>query len=127
MPSAEKSVKFDLNPQEEPSKESSAKHENQEGGDEYEHDEDDHGRRRHHDHHHHHHKDNEGRSNGKRGSGRGRDRDKDRERHGRNDSPASDASDTTIELPPRFDEHGRRRAEDPLADKLETVLQSLFR
>jgi hypothetical protein len=46
----------------------------------------------------------------------------------RDESPASDHdSDTTIELPPRFDERGRRREEDPLANKLETVLSSLFR
>ena len=34
-------------------------------------------------------------------------------------------SDTTIELPPRFDEHGRRKAErgeDPIADKIEDFL-----
>jgi len=46
----------------------------------------------------------------------------------RDESPASgDESDTTIELPPRFDERGRRRDDDPLASKLESVLSSLFR
>lgn len=51
-----------------------------------------------------------------------------RKRHDRDESPASDAaSDTTVELPPRFDEQGRRRPEDPLADKLESVLMGLFR
>lgn len=47
----------------------------------------------------------------------------------RDESPASDASDSTIELPPRFDQHGRVRDEDedPLAAKLESVLSGLFR
>jgi hypothetical protein len=49
-----------------------------------------------------------------------------RKRHHRDHSPGSD-SDTTIDLPPRVDEHGRKRPEDPMADKLESVLQSLFR
>lgn len=57
----------------------------------------------------------------------GRRRDRDRDRRRRDDSPASDSSDTTIELPPRFDETGRVRDEDPLATKLESVLQGLFR
>jgi hypothetical protein len=39
-------------------------------------------------------------------------------------------SDATVELPPRFDERGRRSGEerdrDPMADKLESVLMSLF-
>jgi hypothetical protein len=59
-----------------------------------------------------------------------RDGDHDRHKSGRrrDESSASDHdSDTTIELPPRFDETGRRREEDPLANKLETVLSSLFR
>ncbi|KAF2822809.1 hypothetical protein CC86DRAFT_457991 [Ophiobolus disseminans] len=62
------------------------------------------------------------RSDGTRESGRQRKR-----HHRRDESPASDFSDATIELPPRFDEHGRQRAEDPVADKLESVLLSLFR
>ncbi|KAH3962657.1 hypothetical protein HBH51_172380 [Parastagonospora nodorum] len=45
----------------------------------------------------------------------------------RDESPASDASDQTIDLPPRFDDLGRKRPEDPLAEKLESVLQSIFR
>jgi hypothetical protein len=46
----------------------------------------------------------------------------------RDGSPTSgNESDTTIELPPRFDERGRRRDDDPLASKLENVLSSLFR
>jgi len=49
-----------------------------------------------------------------------------RKRRHRDESPGSDASDATVELPPRFDEHGRKRQEDPVADKLESVLQSLF-
>ena len=49
-------------------------------------------------------------------------------RHGERDqSPASDASDQTIDLPARFDDLGRKRVEDPLAEKLESVLQSIFR
>jgi hypothetical protein len=50
-----------------------------------------------------------------------------RKRRHRDESPGSDGSDETIDLPPRFDEHGRKRPEDPMADKLESVLQSLFR
>lgn len=50
-----------------------------------------------------------------------------RKRHHRDESPGSDDSDATIDLPPRFDEHGRRKGDDPVADKLESVLQSLFR
>ena len=40
-------------------------------------------------------------------------------------SPDSDASDSTVDLPARFDQHGRRvpgRGEDPLADKIEDIL-----
>jgi hypothetical protein len=47
--------------------------------------------------------------------------------HDRDDSPDSINSDETIELPPRFDQYGRRREEDPLAEKLESVLAGLFR
>jgi hypothetical protein len=32
-----------------------------------------------------------------------------------------------VELPPRFDEKGRRREGDPAAETLEKVLQTLFR
>lgn len=51
---------------------------------------------------------------------------RDRKRHRRAESPGSD-TDETIELPPRFDELGRRRGDDPAADRLESVLQALFR
>jgi hypothetical protein len=54
-------------------------------------------------------------------------RDRGKGRRGRDDSPGSDTSDTTIDLPPRFDEAGRVRDEDPLATKLESVLTGLFR
>ena len=43
----------------------------------------------------------------------------------RRDSSPSAASDTTVDLPPRFDKHGRRipeRGEDPLADRLNDFL-----
>lgn len=39
--------------------------------------------------------------------------------------PSPTLSDTTVDLPPRFDQHGRRRPEkgdDPLADALEDML-----
>ena len=68
-----------------------------------------------------------------RGKGRERDggrkseRDKGRDRRRRDESTDSSASDATIELPPRFDEHGRATDEDPLAQKLEQVLTGLFR
>lgn len=45
----------------------------------------------------------------------------------RDDSPDSQASDETIELPPRFGERGRARDDDPLAAKLESVLVGLLR
>ncbi|RAR09993.1 hypothetical protein DDE83_005208 [Stemphylium lycopersici] len=104
-PEEEKSVHFDLNPQEEPPREAcreaSPKREDS--------DPDDHGyrqrRRRRDDEH----------SHSSRESGR------DRKRHHRDESPGSDASDATIELPPRFDERGRQKPEDPLAETLETV------
>jgi len=63
-------------------------------------------RKRHHHHHHHH------------------DRDASSASHDDDDDARSD---TTIELSPRFEERGRRRAEDPLADKLESVLLGLLR
>ena len=59
-------------------------------------------------------------SNGSKESGR------DRKRNRRAESPGSD-TDSTIELPPRFDERGHRRDDDPMAEKLESVLKSLFR
>ena len=40
-------------------------------------------------------------------------------------SPSPTLSDATVDLPPRFDKHGRRRPEkgdDPLADALEEIL-----
>lgn len=40
-------------------------------------------------------------------------------------SPSPTLSDTTVDLPPRFDQHGHRRPEkgdDPLADALEDML-----
>jgi hypothetical protein len=45
----------------------------------------------------------------------------------RDDSPDSVASDSTIELPPRFDQHGRHKQDDPLAVGLDTILSSLFK
>lgn len=62
------------------------------------------------------------RSDGTRESGRRRKR----HHRDRDESPGSDNSDATIELPPRFDEHGRERPADPMADKLEQVLMGLF-
>jgi hypothetical protein len=108
-PRSEKTVQFDLIPRG-PSREPSP--EKQERGDESE-DESDHRRHRRR-------RTDDERSDSTRESGRRR------KRHHRDESPASD-SDATIDLPPRFDEHGRRRPEDPVADKLESVLQSLFR
>lgn len=40
-------------------------------------------------------------------------------------SPSPTPSDATVDLPPRFDQYGRRRpekGEDPLADTLEDIL-----
>jgi len=45
----------------------------------------------------------------------------------RDDSPDSVASDDTIELPPRLDASGRKKDDDPLAVKLESVLSSILR
>lgn len=58
-------------------------------------------------------------------SGRRSRRDRDRD----DSSYDSDASDATIELPPRFDQtgHPRKDDRDPLEKKLESVLASLFR
>lgn len=59
--------------------------------------------------------------------GRHRDRDSDGSgRRRRNGSADSAASDETIELPPRFDDFGRPREDDPLAAKLEKVLSNLL-
>ena len=71
----------------------------------------------------------EGDRHGGRGRDRGRDRDRDRDRdrRRRNESSDSNDSDATVELPPRFDELGRPRDVDPLAEKLESVLTGLFR
>jgi hypothetical protein len=60
------------------------------------------------------------RSNASQGSG------PDRKRHRRAEDPDSD-TDSTVELPPRFDERGRRKEDDPAAETLERVLQGLFR
>jgi len=58
---------------------------------------------------------------------RGRDSKRDRKgKRRRDDSADSAASDETIELPPRFDEYGRPREEDPLAEKLESVLKRVL-
>jgi hypothetical protein len=108
-PEEEKSVKFDLDPQEEPSREPSPDSER-----DHRH-EDDHSHKRHR------RRTDDERSDIAKDSGRARKR-----RH-RSESRGSDTSDATIELPPRFDEHGRQQPEDPLAEKLETILQSIFR
>lgn len=55
-----------------------------------------------------------------------RDSSRDRRRRHRDESPGSDTSEATIELPPRFDEHGRQTPDDPLADTLESILSSIF-
>ncbi|KAF7578843.1 repeatdomain containing protein [Pyrenophora tritici-repentis] len=106
-PEEEKSVKFDLNPQEEPARESTP--------------ESDHEDRDNHENSRSRRRSNDDRSDMSNESGR------ERKRHHRDESPGSDASDATIELPPRFDERGRERDVDPLADNLERVLQSIFR
>lgn len=51
---------------------------------------------------------------------------RDKRKRRRDESPDSDDSGDTIELPPRFDQYGRRTDDDPLADKLESVLSGLF-
>jgi len=108
-PEEEKSVKFDLNPQEEPAREPTPESEHEDGDD--------------HEHRRSRRRSTDDRSDISRESGR------ERKRHHRDESPGSDASDATIELPPRFDERGRERDYDydPLADNLERVLQSIFR
>jgi hypothetical protein len=130
----EKGVKFDLNPQEqEISPMSSSEHvnESKDRHGERRHDSDDSDAERHgsdrekdrdknRDSEHHRRRHADERSNDSQGSGR------DRKRNRRAESPGSD-TDSTIELPPRFDEKGRRKDNDPAADTLERVLQSLFR
>jgi hypothetical protein len=106
----EKTVQFDLDPKG-PSRQASPDKEKEKEPDELDEGEHRHHRRRR--------KDDE-RSDSTRESGRHR------KRHHRDESPGSDDSDATIDLPPRFDEHGHSRPEDPVADKLESVLQSLF-
>lgn len=62
-----------------------------------------------------------------RGRERRRDRDSDGSGRRRRDGSADSAgSDETIELPPRFDDFGRRKDDDPLAEKLESVLSRLL-
>ena len=125
----EKEVKFDLNPQEQeispnpsPERINQNRDRHRERRDDSDSDDErrssDRDRDRDRDHHRRRHTDE--RSNGSQGSGR------DRKRHRRAESPGSD-TDSTIELPPRFDEKGHRKDGDPAADKLEKVLQSLFR
>lgn len=113
-PEEEKSVHFDLNPQEQevPSREPSSDSDSER---QHHRHRDDHSHKRHR-----RRKDDE-RSDTTRESGRARKR-----RH-RSESPGSDTSDATIELPPRFDDHGRQQPEDPLAEKLESILQNIFR
>jgi hypothetical protein len=96
----QKSVQFDLTPRG-PSREASPEKDGAER--------EGHGRRR---------KDDE-RSDGTRETGRRRKR-----RH--RDDEGED-SDSTLDLPPRFDEQGYKRSEDPMADKLESLLAGLFR
>ena len=110
-PEEEKSVKFNLEPQEEPAREPS-REPSPEGEDSDQEHRGHRRRRRHRD---------DDNSQSSRESGRSR------KRHHRDESPGSDTSDATIELPPRFDENGRKRPEDPLADTLESVLASIFR
>jgi hypothetical protein len=50
-----------------------------------------------------------------------------RKRHHRDESADGSESDATIDLPPRFDEQGRRRTEDPVAGKLESLLMGFLR
>jgi len=57
---------------------------------------------------------------------RGRHQDRDSRSRRRSGSADSAASDETIDLPPRFDDFGRRRDDDPLASKLESVLSKLL-
>lgn len=116
---SEKKVQFDLKPRG-PSREPSPdKVERERNSDESDTKRDD---KRHHHHHHHRRRKDDERSDSTRESGRRR------KRHHRDHSPAnSEASDATIDLPPRFDDQGRRKTDDPLADKVESFLQSLLK
>jgi len=118
-PEEDKSVHFDLNPQEReiPSREASRSRESSSDSDS----ERQHRHRDDHSHKRHRRRRDDERSDATRESGRARKR-----RH-RSESPGSDTSDATIELPPRFDEKGRQQPEDPLAEKLESILQNIFR
>lgn len=110
-----KSVQFDLNPQEqvpEPERRHQSPDRNRNRDQDRDRKEGDRRRDREE-------KDNRGRSRNLDGA-------KNRNHRRRDDSPDSIASDATIELPPRFDEHGRRKGDDPVADKLESVLKGLF-
>jgi len=103
-PSSAKSVQFDLNPQEfeiPSNKERSSDRQRDHGEDKWQ--------------------------DTERSRKSGREKERDARRSHRDESPGSDDSGDTIELPPRFDEHGRKREDDPLADKLESVLTGLFR
>lgn len=101
QPHSAKSVQFDLNPKERsPERQRTPDGQREVDEDKWRDDDEDRGRRSDH-----------------RKSGRRRDQ----------SLASGDESDTTIELPPRFDEKGRRRDDDPLASKLEDVLSSLFR
>ncbi|CAI6335454.1 unnamed protein product [Periconia digitata] len=106
-----KSVKFDLNPQEKsPDRDTSRSHSERASSDDEP--------RRHRDAHE---RDSDRRS-------RHRRREDERGGRSRRDESADSAtSEGTIELPPRFDEQGRRKEDDPLADQLESVLAGLFR
>lgn len=104
----EKEVKFDLHPQEQEISPIDRDRSDDSGTEDER--RDSHRRRRHAD----------DRSNASQASGPAR------KRNRRTESPGSD-TDSTIELPPRFDEKGRRRDDDPAAERLEKVLQSLFR
>jgi hypothetical protein len=64
----------------------------------------------------------------RREEGRGRHARRDREagKRRRDGSADSNDSDATIDLPDRFDSSGRRKADDPAADKLEQMLSGLL-
>jgi hypothetical protein len=50
-------------------------------------------------------------------------------RRSRSDSPVTSDSGETVELPPRFDSHGKRvpeRGEDPIADTVQDLLSGLL-
>ncbi|KAF1963601.1 hypothetical protein CC80DRAFT_498750 [Byssothecium circinans] len=116
-PSSAKSVQFDLTPQElSPERHSSSTNKREKDEDKWRDSSDSEPRRSRH-----------------------RKRDPDRDRQGedgkggrerrkrRDGSPDSISSSETIELPPRFDETGRPKDDDPLATQLESVLAGLFK